>query len=61
VSLQVSDNAGRPISTLREEHAMAGAFTYEWDTQHLAAGTYFVALVVDGNVVVKRAVKVGER
>ena len=61
VSLQVSDNAGRPISTLREEQAMTGAFTYEWDTQHLAAGTYFVALVVDGNVVVKRAVKVGER
>jgi hypothetical protein len=61
VSLQVSDNAGRPISTLREEQAVAGAFTYEWDTQRLAAGTYFVALVVDGNVVVKRAVKVGER
>ena len=48
------------MSTLREEQAMAGSFTYEWNTQSLAPGTYFVALLVDGNVVVKKAVKVGE-
>ncbi len=61
VSLQVSDGMGKPVSTLREEQAMAGSFTYEWNTQSLAPGTYFVALLVDGNVVVKKAVKVGER
>lgn len=61
VSLQVTSSEGRPVSTLREEQADAGAFTYEWNTQSLASGTYFVALIVDGNVVVKRAVKVGER
>ncbi len=60
VSLQVSDSMGKPVSTLREEQAMAGSFTYEWNTQSLAPGTYFVALLVDGNVVVKKAVKLGE-
>ncbi len=58
VSLQVSDEASRPIALLRQEQAMAGSFTYEWNTQSLAPGSYFVALVVDGNVVVKKAVKV---
>lgn len=61
VSLQVTSSEGRPVGTLREEQADAGSFTYEWNTQSLASGTYFVALIVDGNVVVKKAVKVGER
>jgi hypothetical protein len=40
---------------------MQGEHSYVWNTSGLAAGTYFIALVVEGNVVVKRAVKVGER
>lgn len=36
----------------------AGSYSYEWNTAQLAPGTYFCALLVDGNVVVKRAVKV---
>jgi hypothetical protein len=58
VSLQVSGGDGRSLSTLREEQADAGAYSYEWNTTQLAPGTYFCALLVDGNVVVKRAVKV---
>ena len=61
VSLQVSASDGRLLSTLREEQADAGEFSYEWNTTSLAAGTYFCALLVDGNVVVKKAVKVAER
>ncbi len=58
VSLQVSGSDGRTLGTLREEQADAGAYSYEWNTTQLAPGTYFCTLLVDGNVVVKRAVKV---
>ena len=58
VSLQVSGSDGRTLGTLLEEQADAGAYSYEWNTSQLAPGTYFCALLVDGNVVVKRAVKV---
>jgi hypothetical protein len=59
VSLQVSGNDGRALTTLREEQVDAGQYSLEWNTTQLAPGTYFCALFVDGNVVVKRAVKVG--
>ncbi len=59
--LEVSDQSGRLLEVLREERTMEWEHAYEWNTTNLATGTYFVALVVDGNVVVKRAVKVGER
>jgi len=61
VSLQVSGSDGRPIGTLREEQADAGEYTYEWNTQSLAAGMYYVSVVVDGKVVVMKGVKVEER
>ncbi|MBP8823749.1 MAG: T9SS type A sorting domain-containing protein [Flavobacteriales bacterium] len=58
VSLVVSSSDGKPLGTLREEQAEAGMYSYTWNTTQLAAGTYFCTLVVDGNVVVQRAVKV---
>lgn len=58
VSLQVSNGDGRTLGTLLDEQADAGAYSYEWNTTQLTPGTYFCALLVDGNVVVKRAVKV---
>jgi hypothetical protein len=58
VSLQVSGSDGRALRTLVEEQADAGDYSYEWNTSQLAPGTYFCALLVDGDVVVKRAVKV---
>ncbi len=61
VKLDVTTEDGRPVKTLREEETSAGVHTYEWNTQSLASGTYFVALLVDGNVIVKRAVKVEAR
>ncbi len=58
VSLLVSTSDGKPLATLREEMAEAGAYTYSWNTTKLAAGTYFCTFMLDGAVVVKRAVKV---
>ena len=58
--LEVTTSEGRLLEVLREERAMAGDHTYDWNTTGLSAGTYFVALVLDGQVIVKRAVKVGE-
>ena len=58
VSLQFSTSDGKPMGTLREEQAEVGAFTYEWNTSKLSSGTYFCTYMLDGAVVVKRAVKV---
>ena len=58
VSLQVSDNDGKHLATLREEMAQEGPHNYSWNTTDLAAGTYFCTYMLDGAVVVKRAVKV---
>ena len=58
VSLSVSTSDGTPLGTLREELAEPGAYSYQWNTTKLAAGTYFCTYLLDGAVVVKRAVKV---
>ncbi|MCO6483734.1 MAG: tail fiber domain-containing protein [Flavobacteriales bacterium] len=58
VSLSVSSSDGKPLGTLREEQDEAGAYSYPWNTTALAAGTYFCTYTLDGQVVVKRAVKV---
>ncbi|MFZ1617312.1 MAG: tail fiber domain-containing protein [Flavobacteriales bacterium] len=58
VSLLVSTSDGKPLETLREEKAEAGAYNYTWNTTKLAAGTYFCTFMLDAAVVVKRAVKV---
>ena len=58
VSLQVSSSDGKPLATLREELAETGTYSYSWNTTKLAAGTYFCTFMLDGAVVVKRAVKV---
>ncbi len=58
VSLSISTSDGKPMGTLREEQAEVGAYTYQWNTTKLASGTYFCTYMLDGAVVVKRAVKV---
>lgn len=59
--LEVSAEDGRSIEVLREERTSAGEHAYEWNTSGLNSGSYFVAFIVDGNTIVKRAVKVNER
>lgn len=59
VMLRVSDGRGQHIDTLRDAMQDAGAYTYEWITMHLAPGMYTVTLLLDGQVLVERAVKLG--
>ena len=61
VRLEVSDNTGRVIEVLEEATRSTGNFTYEWNTQQLAAGTYFCTLYVNDEPLVKKAVKLNER
>ena len=58
VSLLVSTMDGKPVATLREEMAEPGTYEYTWNTSRLAAGTYSCTYLLDGAVVVQRAVKV---
>jgi hypothetical protein len=58
VRLELSAEDGRALETLLEMRAVEGEQQYTWDTGRLSAGVYLVALVVDGQVVVKRALKV---
>ncbi|MCC6839209.1 MAG: tail fiber domain-containing protein [Flavobacteriales bacterium] len=58
VVLQVATLDGKPLATLREEMAEPGAYQYTWNTSKLAAGTYLCTYLLDGAVVVQRAVKV---
>ena len=61
VRLEVTDSTGRVIEVLEEATRSAGSFTYEWNTQQLAAGTYYCARYVNGEQLVKKAVKLNER
>jgi hypothetical protein len=50
---------GRSLLVLSEGQREAGEFQYEWSTENLAPGVYYITLLLDGEPVVKRAVKVG--
>ena len=49
---------GRDLRVLQEASLEAGSYQFEWDTTALAPGMYYVTLLVDGQPVVKKAVKV---
>ena len=61
IRLEVTDNTGRVIEVLEEATRSTGSFTYEWNTQQLAAGTYFCTLYLNDEPLVKKAVKLNER
>jgi len=50
---------GRSLLVLSEGQREAGEFQYEWSTENLAPGGYYITLLLDGEPLVKRAVKVG--
>ena len=58
VVLQVASMDGKPLATLREEMAEPGAYQYTWNTSKLAPGTYLCTYMLEGAVVVQKAVKV---
>ena len=59
MQLLANSSDGRDLRMLSEGQREAGEFQYEWSTEHLAPGVYYVTLLLDGEPVVKRAVKVG--
>jgi hypothetical protein len=44
---------------LSEAQREAGEYQQVWSTEHLAPGVYHITLLLDGEPLVKRAVKVG--
>ncbi|HRH70264.1 MAG TPA: tail fiber domain-containing protein [Flavobacteriales bacterium] len=49
---------GKQLDVLQEATLQAGNYQYEWDTTNLAPGMYYVTLLLDGQPMVKKAVKV---
>jgi len=56
--LLANSSDGRELRVLQEANLEAGSYQFEWDTASLAPGLYYVTLLVDGEPVVKKAVKV---
>ena len=49
---------GKQLQVLQEGQRPAGDHRFEWNTSGLEAGMYYVTLLLDGQPVVKKAVKV---
>lgn len=56
--LLANSSDGRELRVLQEANLEAGSYQFEWDTASLAPGLYYVTLLVEGEPVVKKAVKV---
>jgi hypothetical protein len=56
--LLVNSSDGKQLQVLHEAAMQAGEYQQEWQTSHLAPGIYYVTLLLDGEPLVKRAVKV---
>ena len=57
--LLVNSSDGRELIVLHEGQREAGEYQQVWSTEHLAPGVYHITLLLDGEPLVKRAVKVG--
>jgi hypothetical protein len=56
--LLVNSSDGKHLQVLEEGQKSEGQYNYAWSTAHLAPGIYYVTLLLDGEPLVKRAVKV---
>ena len=56
--LMVHGSDGKHLQILEEGTRSEGQYQYVWHTGHLAPGVYYVTLLLDGEPLVKRAVKV---
>ena len=56
--LMANSADGKDLRVLHEATLEKGDYQYEWNTAALAPGMYYVTLLVDGQPVVKKAVKV---
>lgn len=59
MQLMANSADGRDLMVLAEGQRQAGEFQQVWSTENLAPGVYYITLLLNGEPVVKRAVKVG--
>jgi len=60
VLLNVYDKSGKVVTTLTQGEQQAGNYRYEWDASGLPAGLYHYALYVDGELLIKKAIKLAD-
>ncbi len=60
VQLLANSADGKQLRVLSEASMEAGQYSYSWDTTDLAPGMYYVTLLLDGEPLVKKAVRVKE-
>lgn len=60
VVLKVFDKTGKPITTIVEAEQAVGTYRYEWNASGLPAGLYHYALYVNGELLVKKAIKLAD-
>ncbi len=58
MQLMANSSDGKQLRVLHEAQMEAGQYQYEWQTADLSAGVYYVTLLLDGEPIVKKAVKV---
>lgn len=58
MQLLVNSSDGKHLKVLEEGERSEGQYSYIWQTGHMAPGIYYVTLLLDGEPLVKRAVKV---
>lgn len=49
---------GKALKVLQEASLEAGAYQFNWETGDLTPGVYYITLLLDGEPIVKKAVKV---
>ena len=60
VMLNIYDKNGKALTTLVEANQESGSYRYEWDASGHPAGLYHYALYVDGELLVKKAIKLAD-
>ena len=58
MQLMANSSDGKQLRVLHEAQMEQGEYQYEWQTADLAPGIYYVTLLLDGEPIVKKAVKV---
>lgn len=58
MQLMANSADGKQLRVLHDANMEAGQYQYEWNTTDLSPGMYYVTLLLDGEPIVKKAVKV---
>ena len=58
VQLMANSADGKQLRVLNDATSEAGVYQFNWNTADLAAGIYYVTLLLDGEPITKRAVKI---